>query len=444
MGVHNIRQELNVGNSPGGNYLRIDEDGHLHFVKNGVSNHVQWDSDDKTLSITTGLGNVVQVGQEVFGVGVNKTGAQVDNGKVVYMSGVQGNRPTIDYADASDINKCQMVGVVTADISNNQEGPVTTFGVVRGFDTSGWSEGTKLYLKTDGSGDLTDTAPDTANNHMIWVGTTLNSTNNGSLFVNPIHEPHVRIPITMSMYDAQPARASETNWNGGILSLATGQPLDSVPTNIVVTKGIGKIIVVVNAGSDFDGTITLTGETIDRNTGASTPADTDTITVDALTTDDSATDSNGNTKHSFTGAYITSKWFTGSVTLSTTNLTLTDVDVYHVSFEQVNDSPDLTLDTFDVNLYTTNAAAEFDAYLFSIEKESGSKCDVTLEAQLHVGADGETAIANKYWRLRRGNLAKALDGTTDGIWVDIHYSNSPAYVEDVTAKVWLTRRISSL
>ena len=248
----------------------------------------------------------------------------------------------------------------------------------------------------------------------------------------------VNIDISLETYDAEPARSSETNLHGGLLSLATGQPLDSVPTDLVVTKGIGKVLIVVNAGSDLAGDITITGESIDRDTGASTPADTDTITVDSTTTDGSDTDGNGNTRHAFTGAYISSKWFTGTVTLSTTNLTLTDVDVYHVSFEQFNDSPNITLNTFDANIFTTNVNAEFDAYLYCLEV-TGDKCDIARCSSLNVGIDGETAIANKYWRLRRGALAKALDGSSDGVWVDIHYSNSPAYVEDVNIKVWVTK-----
>lgn len=244
--------------------------------------------------------------------------------------------------------------------------------------------------------------------------------------------------IVLSSYDAEPARGSESNLHGGILSLATGQALNSVPTDLVVTKGIGKLIIVINAGSDISGSITITGTSVDRNTGATTGADTDTITVDALTTDNSDTDSNGNTRHSFTGAYITSKWFHGTVTLSTANLTLTDVDVYHASFEQFNDQSDLELATFDVNLLATNANAEFDAYLYSLEV-TGDKCDVSREASLNLGADGLTAIANKYERLRRGNIAKALDGSTDGIWVDVYYSNSPSYIEDVNIKVWANK-----
>ena len=249
--------------------------------------------------------------------------------------------------------------------------------------------------------------------------------------------PTSHTQISFSMYDAEPARSSETSLDGAFNVLATAQPLDSVPTDLVVSKGTGKTIVAINAGSDFAGEITVTGTSVDRDTGATTGADTDTLTIDALTTDDSDTDANGNDRHAFTGAYITSKWFVGTVTLSTTNLTLTDVDVYHVSFEQFDDTASITVDTFDANLLTTSVNAEFDAYLYSITV-TGDKCNIARIASLNVGADGETALADRYWRLRRGNLNIAIDGTTDGTWVDVHYSNSPAFVEDVSIKVWAT------
>jgi hypothetical protein len=150
-----------------------------------VEGEVVWNTDDHTLDINTGFGNVVQVGQEVFGIGVNKTGSQVDDGKVVYLSGVQGNRPTMDYADARDEEKVQVVGIVTANIQNNEEGPVTTFGIVRGYDTSPYPVGTKLYIASDATGDLTDTVP-TGTSQVVWMATTLNQTNNGDIFVYPI------------------------------------------------------------------------------------------------------------------------------------------------------------------------------------------------------------------------------------------------------------------
>ncbi len=259
--------------------------------------------------------------------------------------------------------------------------------------------------------------------------------NGSKRHVSTVASTHTQ--ISFSMYDAEPNRGSETSLDGSLTPVATAQPLSSVPTDLVVTTGTGKLLIVVNAGSDIAGDITVTGTSVDRDTGATTALDTDTITVDALTADDSDTDTNGNIRHAFTGAYITSKWFVGTVTLSTADLTLTDVDVYHASFEQFDDTPDVTLDTFDAKFLTTNVSAEFDAYIYAL-MVTGDKCNITREASLNVGADGETAIAGRSWRLRRGNIGKAINGSTDGTWVDVHYANSPAYVENVSIKVWAT------
>ena len=46
-------------------------------------------------------------------------------------------------------------------------------------------------------------------------------------------------------------------------------------------------------------------------------------------------------------------------------------------------------------------AAEFDAYLYALEV-TGDECDISRIASLNVGASGETAIANKVCRLRKG------------------------------------------
>ena len=258
-----------------------------------------------------------------------------------------------------------------------------------------------------------------------------------SLVVSSINAT-VDIPITLQMYDAEPARGSETNWNGAFQSLITSQALDTSPTDITVSKGTGKFVTIINAGSVVTGTINVYGDSVNRDTGAITSADTDALTIDTLSTNSSTTDANSNVVHMYEDAYITSKWFTGTVVLSTPDLTLTDVDVYHVSFEQMNDKPNLTLNTFDASLFTSNVNAEFDAYLFTLHV-TGDKCEIHNEGGLHVGNVGLPALASKYWRLRQGSINDAIDGTTDGLWVDVHYSNSPSYVEDVTVKVWLTQ-----
>ncbi len=253
--------------------------------------------------------------------------------------------------------------------------------------------------------------------------------------------PTVDIPISISMYDAEPARGSETNWNGGLLELDNAAAVNSGAPFVMSTKGSGKIVIVVNAGGDLAGDITLTGTSVDRNDGTQTASDTSVITINGTTTDNTTTDANSNVVHKFTKAYISDKWFTGVVTITTADVAITDMDIFHISFEQFNDQPTITLNTLDANIFTTNVNAEFDAYLFDIHV-TGDECDIENHAELHVGAVGgakaQTAQANKYFRLRQGNIGQALDGTTDGIWVDVHYSNSPSYIEDVTIKVWAT------
>jgi hypothetical protein len=248
----------------------------------------------------------------------------------------------------------------------------------------------------------------------------------------------------MDYFDAVPSRGSESNWHGGLLALDTGASLSSGSPFEMTTKGVGKIILVVNdgGGDDMVGEITATGTVVDRNTGIHTGGQTSVMTLTGVTTDNSTTDANGNVVHSFVKAYITDKWFYGVVTLTTTDVTLTDLDTYHVSFEQVNDSPNLILNTLDANIFTTGASAEFDAYLHTLHV-TGDECNVDNEAELHVGSIGDVAaLANKYHRLRQGNIDESLDGTTDGFWVDVHYKGTPLAVEDVTISVWFTKTIT--
>ena len=305
MASENIKHTLVIGNRYGKTTLEDDGDitltgtakinathinlDHLLFSSSpdgpdtDVEGHVYWDGDDNTLKVITGLGNVIQLGHEVYGIGVNKTGAQLDNGTVVTMNGVQGNRPKMIKADASDASKSKMVGVLTADCANNAEGPVTTFGIVRGVNTSGWAPGTVLYLKDDGTGGFTDTAP--TGNHYVWVATTLNQTNNGSIFVNPIHDLHLEYETdggnfaALNIGDVTGGNYVEID-NGGDLTLqgtATvfldefgpliGQRLESPGSNITQNNAEGSL--TFDSGCDLSDYVTMNVQfNHDRKAGA--------------------------------------------------------------------------------------------------------------------------------------------------------------------------------
>lgn len=149
---------------------------------------LSWNVDRDTLDLGMPGNVTLQLGQEMHYFAINQTGSPIADGTVVQFDGALG---------ASGIIKCKpavadgtvpaiyIMGVATQDIPNGETGKITFFGEVRGFDTSGWAAGTILYVDPTTPGGLTDTEPD-APNLKYAIAATLDSTNNGTLFVRAI------------------------------------------------------------------------------------------------------------------------------------------------------------------------------------------------------------------------------------------------------------------
>jgi hypothetical protein len=82
----------------------------------------------------------------------------------------------VDLALATnDLLSAETIGLVTETINNNQEGFITTSGLVRGINTTGslqgetWADGDIVYLSPTVAGNLTNIKP-TAPNHLIVMG----------------------------------------------------------------------------------------------------------------------------------------------------------------------------------------------------------------------------------------------------------------------------------
>lgn len=112
-----------------------------------------WNDDDHTLNLSTGLGPILQVGQELYELIYNNTGSQIDNFKPVYVSGTANGRHTIAKANNSTHEKLNSdILISTMDIPASSFGIVTRFGLIRNINTDSWNEGDKLYIgPTDGS-----------------------------------------------------------------------------------------------------------------------------------------------------------------------------------------------------------------------------------------------------------------------------------------------------
>lgn len=146
-----------------------------------------WNPIDKTLDIQNGDGTTTQVAQETHIVCYNNTGATIPNGSVVYISGAVPPRPTIALARADTyLTSDATIGLATIDIPNNSEGKVTFHGIVRGIDTSVFSQGQELYLSATTAGGYTTTQP-LAPNYVVHVGHVINvSATEGTIFVDPV------------------------------------------------------------------------------------------------------------------------------------------------------------------------------------------------------------------------------------------------------------------
>jgi hypothetical protein len=101
---------------------------------------------------------------------INDHGGTITRGQVVYIKGVSGQTPTVALASADDPTKMPAMGLVGDGTSNDgTEVRIVTFGSLRGFDTSDFSEGDTIYVETGSAGDagrLRNTPP-TGSNALI-------------------------------------------------------------------------------------------------------------------------------------------------------------------------------------------------------------------------------------------------------------------------------------
>ena len=154
---------------------------------------VQWNRDDGTMDVGLYGGSVLQVGQEIHYYAKNASGSLIANGTPVMFTGTVGASGKLTFglavADGS-VPAEYMMGVATQDIADNAFGYVTSFGLVRGFNTTGapygevWSDGDLLYFDPTTPGTWTNVQP-SAPNISVPVAVVVNAAPGGagSIFV---------------------------------------------------------------------------------------------------------------------------------------------------------------------------------------------------------------------------------------------------------------------
>jgi len=118
---------------------------------------LQWNADDGTLEVGMPGGNVtLQIGQEMLLRA--KATEEITNGSAVIINPASGAQPQVRLTNnLEEVSACT-IAVATESVSQNHFGYFTTFGFVRGINTSTLNEGQTVFLgSTDGA--LTTTMP---------------------------------------------------------------------------------------------------------------------------------------------------------------------------------------------------------------------------------------------------------------------------------------------
>lgn len=395
-----------------------------------------WDPENHTVSIGLEFGSMLQLGMENLRYVHNLTGADIPDGKAVFFdSAAPDDHLTVDLVDAS-LNG-RISGLATSVIPDDGHGWVAKDGRVRDIPTIGLTLGQDIYADPLTPGGMTNTRPEWPD-YILFIGTLIkdNGDDTGDVELSiQIVQRDVPTPVCLATYSAIPERNALENIHGGFAQIISGHDLSAGDLTLTgaTSQGIGKLVVVVNVGADLDGEITVSGTTVDRDTGA-TDSHVDTLAIDSLTTDTSGADSNGVEHHDIVGGYITDHWFDGAddVVISSSDTTITDIDVYQISFEQFNSARILIIKSLDMNvLCAVQASASISAYMYKVVVV-GDK--VTIQSIADIVKND--FITDRYYRLRRGAIDLQLDGRMDGIFVEQAYLGTPSKFRDAGLKVW--------
>jgi hypothetical protein len=178
------------------NYLTLNISGNDN--NSGEEGVITWNPIDKAINVGTGEGATLQVGQESYTRAVNLDTVQINEGDVVYISGASGITPGVELATSNDAVTSKIIGIATVDIPVNGTGFITTHGLVRDLNTSGFTPGDTLYLSPTVPGGYQSTVPVNPS-YIVIVGTIVvaNGTT-GTIYVDPVLDPDVS-PFTINV-----------------------------------------------------------------------------------------------------------------------------------------------------------------------------------------------------------------------------------------------------
>lgn len=152
---------------------------------------LSWNTADQTLDLGMEYGVVQQIGEEQYARVQNNTGVTIPNGTVVGFTGAipDSALSIAPYLADGSQNSLNILGVMTHDLPDTgQKGYCTTWGFVRGLNTSTFSLGDLLYASPTVAGGFTKVKPTAPNNVIPLAAVMKVGTTDGIIFVRPTIE----------------------------------------------------------------------------------------------------------------------------------------------------------------------------------------------------------------------------------------------------------------
>lgn len=186
--------------------------------------YIYYDTDLNIFKYTTDVPNLeLSVGTSLYTRIVNTTGVTLTKGTAVYIDTagahvVVNEAAAVSKAIASEFDKSRVLGFVTTNIPNGEQGFAIKYGILKGIDLSAFSTGT-VWLSADTAGGITETRP-TGGNYPIIAGYIVDNSLSGALLVAPLVSELTEESVTMTGWSLFSSAAISFNESTRTLAIA--------------------------------------------------------------------------------------------------------------------------------------------------------------------------------------------------------------------------------
>jgi hypothetical protein len=230
------------------NYLDFE----LDAPRTNQIGRVGWNPADQTLDIGMEYGVVQQVGQETYARVTNTTGVTIPNGTVVGFAGATSSAISVaPYLADGTQPSLYILGVMTHDLPDSGElGYCTTWGFVRGLDTSAFSPGDILYASPAVAGEFVNVKPTAPDNVIPLAACITSDATDGVVFVRPTIQQMQYYGVFNKTSDQSPA-AVNTEY---LLTFDSS----TISNGVVIGTPASRIVVPQSGLYNFTANIQLT------------------------------------------------------------------------------------------------------------------------------------------------------------------------------------------